>query len=86
MEQNLLNCFYGQEINDKQMLKATDLPRMDPAGTSCALEFKANTLGIRTQLGKCGKVSDKQGNALTPDRSSRLLPAEALPRDHQWFR
>ena len=70
MEQAFYNSvFYGQEINDKQTVESyTDLPQvMDPANTSCALEFKANTLGIRTQLGKCGKVSDKQGNALSLD-------------------
>jgi len=40
---------------------------MDPANTSCPLEFKANALGIRTQLSRCGKVSDKQGGALSLD-------------------
>ena len=40
---------------------------MDPGNTSCPLEFKANTLGIRTQLSRCGKVSDKQNAALSLD-------------------
>ena len=70
MEQAFYNSvFYGQEINENQTVEGyTNLPQvMDPANTSCPLEFKANTLGIRTQLSRCGKVSDKQGNALSLD-------------------
>ncbi len=70
MEQAFYNTvFYGQEINEKQTVEGyTNLPQvMDPGNTSCALEFKANTLGIRTQLARCGKVSDKQNAALNLD-------------------
>tara|TARA_Y100000310_G_scaffold324471_1_gene386336 strand:- start:183 stop:1838 length:1656 start_codon:yes stop_codon:yes gene_type:complete len=70
MEQAFYNTvFYGQEINEKQTVEGyTDLPQvMDPGNTTCALEFKANTLGVRTQLARCGKVSDKQGAALNLD-------------------
>lgn len=70
MEKAFYNTvFYGQEINEKQTVEGyQQLPQvMDPANSSCPLEFKANTLGIRTQLGRCGKVSDKQGAALNLD-------------------
>ncbi len=70
MEQAFYNTvFYGQEINEKQTVEGyTNLPQvMDPGNTSCPLEFKANTLGIRTQLSRCGKVSDKQNAALSLD-------------------
>lgn len=70
MEKAFYNTvFYGQEINEKQTVELhTSLPQvMDPANTSCPLEFKANTLGIRTQLARCGKVSDKQNQALSLD-------------------
>tara|TARA_R100000808_G_scaffold1976_1_gene8391 strand:+ start:9914 stop:11575 length:1662 start_codon:yes stop_codon:yes gene_type:complete len=70
MEQQFYNTvFYGQEINENQTVEGyATLPQvMDPANTSCALEFKANTLGIRTQLARCGKVSDKAGAALNMD-------------------
>ena len=70
MEQAFYNTvFYGQEINENQTIESyTDLPQVtDPANSSCALEFKANTLGIRTQLARCGKVSDKAGADLRLD-------------------
>ena len=70
MEQAFYNTvFYGQEINENQTVEGyTSLPQVvDPANTSCALEFKANTLGIRTQLARCGKVSDKAGADLNLD-------------------
>lgn len=61
--------FYGQEINEDQTVEGyTSLPQvMDPANTSCPMEFKANTLGIRTQLSRCGKVADKAGAVLSLD-------------------
>ena len=70
MEQAFYNSvFYGQEINENQTVEGyTTLPQvMDPANSSCPMEFKSNTLGIRTQLGRCGKVSDKAGGALNLD-------------------
>lgn len=70
MEKAFYNTvFYGQEINEKQTVEGyTDLPQvMDPGNTTCALEFKANTLGVRTQLAACGKVSDKAGAVLNLD-------------------
>lgn len=61
--------FYGQEINEDQTVEGyTSLPQvMDVANTTCPMEFKANTLGIRTQLSRCGKVSDKAGAVLSLD-------------------
>lgn len=68
-------CFYGEAINEKQT--TTDwqsLPKVfDPAWSasgesgSLNLEFRSNTLGIRTQLAGCGMVLDKQGGVLDVD-------------------
>jgi hypothetical protein len=69
-EARLLNTFfYGERINEKQTVEGyTNLPQVvDPANPSFAIELKANTLGIRTQLGECGRNSDKQGAALDLD-------------------
>jgi hypothetical protein len=69
-EQQFFNTvFYGQEINENQTVEGyTSLPQVtDPADSTCALEFKSNTLGVRTQLDRCGMVKDKQGAALNLD-------------------
>ena len=66
--------FYGDRINDNQKVETyTSLPTvLDPnndAGCSTAptIEYKANTLGIRTQLAECSRTWDNQGNALNLD-------------------
>ena len=70
MEQAFYNTvFYGDRINENQTVETyQSLPQiMDPADSSCALEFKANTLGVRSQLTACGRVSDSAGAALNLD-------------------
>lgn len=61
--------FYGQPISDKQTLATwTQLPTVDDiTNPGCPLEYKSNTLGIRTQLGQCGKILDNNGAALNMD-------------------
>lgn len=52
--------FYGDQINENQTVeKYTMLPTVndpDQGGDDCVIEYKANALGIRTQLKECGKV------------------------------
>lgn len=69
-EQLMYNTFFfGDVINEKQTVETyTSLPQVfDPADPSVAIEFKANTLGARTQLNRCGRVLDKGGAALDID-------------------
>lgn len=70
-------CFYGQRINENQTSNSyTDLPQVvDPANTSCVLEYTAQTLGLRTQLNECGRVIDMQGAALDIDMIKEMLYA-----------
>ncbi len=67
--QMLNTFFYGQEINENQTVERyTYLPQvMDPADPTCQIEFKSNTLGVRTQLDRAGRVVDKQGAVLDLD-------------------
>lgn len=67
--------FYGQRINENQSVETyDDLPQVvDPANTSCTLEYKANTLGFRTQLADCGRITDLQGAALDIDTLKAML-------------
>lgn len=77
-ERDLFNTlFYGQRINEKQTSNGyVDLPQVvDPANPTCVLEYKANTLGARTQLAECGRVIDMQGAALDIDMIKALLYA-----------
>lgn len=77
-ERDFMNTvFYGQAINEKQTQATyTDLPQVvDPNNTSCLLEYKSNTKGVRTQLAECGKVVDMQGAALDIDMIKELLYA-----------
>lgn len=69
------SIFYGQQINENQTINGyTNLPQvMDPANPNCLLEYKANTLGFRTLLANCGKVTDWQGSALNLDTIKALL-------------
>jgi hypothetical protein len=70
MQQWLYNTvFYGQRISDKQTIATwNQLPAIDDlTNPGCTLEYKSNTLGIRTQLGECGKILDLNGGALNFD-------------------
>ena len=75
MEQAFYNTvFYGQRISNKQTVEGyTSLPVVeDPVnGGSCSsapqIEYKANTLGIRTQLNDCARIYDQVGGALNLD-------------------
>lgn len=75
-QQELLNekqwyntVFGGDVINEHQKLSEwTQLPAVeDPLDPGCVLEYKANTLGIRTQLSNCGRTQDNMGKALSVD-------------------
>lgn len=61
--------FFGQAISDLQTVEGyTDLEKVyDPANPNCLLEYKANALGIRTQLAECSRVIDAQGGSLDLD-------------------
>lgn len=67
--------FHGQRIDDNQEVETyQDLPEVtDPLDADCTLEYKANTLGIRTQLADCGKVVDLEGAALDFDVIKGIL-------------
>jgi hypothetical protein len=69
--------FYGQRINENQSVETyQSLPTVvDPANTSCVLEYKANTLGVRQQLVDCGRVTDLQGATLDFDLLKSMLYA-----------
>ncbi len=75
--------FYGQAINDKQTVNGyTDLPKVyDSADDTCHLEYKANTLGIRTQLDACGRVHPGANAALNLD--TILEAAYAVKRERE---
>ena len=69
-EQMLYNTFfYGEQINELQAVETyQQLPVVtDPANPAFQIEFKSNTLGARTQLARCGRVSDRQGGPLDLD-------------------
>jgi hypothetical protein len=67
--------FYGEAITEQQTLSTWDkLPTVyDPAWAASgesgtvAIEYKSNTLGIRTQIAAGGNVLDKQGQRLDID-------------------
>lgn len=67
--------FLGEEINEKQTVETyTQLPTVvDPLDSNCTIEYKANTLGIRTQLSACGRVTDLEGAALDLDVIKAIL-------------
>ena len=71
--------FYGDQINDKQTVETyTSLPTVsdpDENGDSCVIEYKANALGIRTQLSECGKV---YGGALATTGAAGALNLDVL--------
>lgn len=70
----LNTVFYGQRISDKQAISTwTQLPTVeDLTNPGCTLEYKSNTLGLRTQLGECGKVLDLNGGALNFDTIAEI--------------
>tara|TARA_R100001129_G_scaffold66428_2_gene45387 strand:- start:1370 stop:3235 length:1866 start_codon:yes stop_codon:yes gene_type:complete len=66
--------FYGQQISNQQTVEDyTKLPvvsdpvNADGCSSTPTLEYKANTLGIRTQLNSCGNIYDQAGSALNLD-------------------
>lgn len=61
--------FWGQAASDVQAVETyTELEQVhDPANPNCLLEYKAQALGIRTQLAECSRVIDHQGGALDLD-------------------
>lgn len=69
--ENLLynTFFYGEEINEKQTVEGyQNLPLVfDPADPTYALEYKSNTLGVRTQLNRGARVSDRANAPLDLD-------------------
>ena len=69
-ELKLFNTFfYGDRINENQTVEGyRNLPTVvDPANAAMTLEFKSNTLGVRPQLGACGRIQDLNGGALDLD-------------------
>lgn len=69
-EQQWLNTiFFGDVIDEKQTVETYDqLPQVtDPANPSCTIEYKANTLGIVTQLNDCSRVTDFANSGLDID-------------------
>jgi hypothetical protein len=75
-ERDWLNTiFYGQRINEHQTdTTYRSLPEVvDPANDNCVLEYKANTLGIATQLAECGRVLDLQNAPLDLDVVKEML-------------
>lgn len=67
--------FFGQRITEQQTTSTyQNLPQVrDPLNPNCTLEYKANTLGLYTQLNDCGRVIDMQGGALDMDVVKGLL-------------
>lgn len=65
----LNSVFYGQQINENQNPETyTSLPTVtDIEDSSCTYEYKANALGVRTQLGNCSRITDLQGGNLDLD-------------------
>ena len=69
-EQVMYNTFfYGEQINELQTTAGyTSLPLVyDPADPTMPIEYKANTLGVKTQLAANARVSDKQNLPLNLD-------------------
>lgn len=69
-DRDMLNSvFYGQRINEKQTVEGyRNLPIVEDSNQpGCVLEYKANALGIMTQLSDCSRVHDNQGLALDFD-------------------
>ena len=71
--------FYGDQINENQTVEGyTNLPTVtdpDENGDSCTIEYKANALGIRTQLAECSKV---YGGALATNGAAGALNLDVL--------
>lgn len=69
MKQRMHSVFLGQKINENQTEETYRLlpTVVDPVNPSCTLEYKANALGIKTQLQNCSRWLDHQGNPLSVD-------------------
>lgn len=61
--------FYGNRITEKQTPNTySELPQVfDAIDTDCALEYKANTIGVFHQLAECQRVLDSGGGPLDMD-------------------
>jgi hypothetical protein len=77
--------FYGQRIDENQTPSSyQDLPRVvDPNDTECLMEYKANTIGIRTQLDECGRVIDFQNAVIDFDVLAPLFYQLSRTRDSE---
>jgi hypothetical protein len=66
---------FGTRINENQTVNTyADLEAIpDPADPECLLEYKANTIGIATQLAECGRVIDFQNAPLNLDTLKTAL-------------
>jgi hypothetical protein len=69
MRDMMNSVFFGQRINEHQTVEAyRSLPGVvDPANPECTLEYKANALGLETQLSDCSRIDDLVGAALSLD-------------------
>lgn len=70
-QQDFFNTvFYGDAIDsvNQTVPNYALLPQVvDPYNSGVNIEFKANTLGIRTQLNRCSRVVDLKGGAINLD-------------------
>ncbi len=85
----LRSTFFGQAISDSQTVEGyTSLPQVhdpesgtsygeypggQPSGESCPLEYKANAIGIYTQLVEASRVADFAGGQLDLDALFQLI-------------
>ena len=85
----LRSTFFGQAIGDAQTVEGyTSLPQVhdpesgtsygnypgsQPSGESCPLEYKANAIGIYTQLVEASRVADFDGGQLDLDALFQLI-------------
>lgn len=65
-EARLKAVFYNDYISDKQTVETyADLEAVeDPEQNGCVVEYKANALGINTQLGENNRILDMNGGSL----------------------
>jgi hypothetical protein len=66
--------FYGVPINEFQTEERyRDLPQINDPRTGHFLEYQAQSKGIRTQIGECGRVLDLGGAALNFNALEEML-------------
>jgi hypothetical protein len=85
----LRSTFYGQAINENQTVEGYQglpevydpesgtsfgsYPGSQPSGDSCVMEYKANAVGIYTQLKESSRIADFKGGQLNLDSLMDLL-------------